>query len=280
MSRIGLIAGNGRFPFLALDAARQMGHDVTVIAIKEETHPTIEAAAARASQTDVHWVSLGQLGTCIRILRDAGITEALMAGQVKHTKLFSGIMPDFTLLSVLRRLKARNTDALISAVAEVLAEHGISLVDSTAFLQPLLARPGVLAGRAPYAEEESDFEIGYRVADAIAGLDIGQTIVVKARAVVAVEAMEGTDETIARGGRLAGTGTRVIKVAKPNQDMRFDVPVVGAPTIAAMEGAGATALSIDAGKTLILDGPEFTTAARRAGIAVVGRPPARGPAHA
>jgi DUF1009 family protein len=194
-----------------------------------------------------------------------------MAGQVKHTKIFANIVPDLTLLSVLMRLRAKNTDALIAAVADVMRDKGIELLDSTVFLQPLLAREGSLADRAPSPEEAEDFAFGYRMADAVAGLDIGQTVVVKDRAVVAVEAMEGTDAVIERAGHLAGSGTRVVKVAKPAQDMRFDVPVVGIPTIEVMRRAGATALSIDAGRTLVLDGDDFYRAAAAAGIAVVGR---------
>ena len=269
--RIGLIAGNGRFPFLALDAARSLGHEVTVVAIREEADPEIEAAATTVPGADVHWVSLGQLGRCISTLKDAGVSRALMAGQVKHTKLFSGVMPDLTLLSVLSRLRTRNTDALISAVADVLEEHGIELVDSTSFLQPLLADAGVLTHRPPTPDETADLEFGYAMADAIAQLDIGQTIVVKDRAVVAVEAMEGTDEVITRAGRLAGAGTRVVKVAKPQQDMRFDVPVVGVATIRTMQTVGATVLSVDAGRALVLDGDAVFRSADEAGIAVVGR---------
>ena len=226
-SHLGLIAGNGRFPFLVLDAARGAGHQVTVIAIKEEAFPDLEKVAARAPAAPLHWVSLGQLGKCIRLLEDAGVTEAVMAGQVKHTKLFADIVPDLTLASVLMRLKARNTDALISGIAQVLSDHGITLVDSTALLAPLMAGTGVLTHRAPSAEEETDLAFGHQMADAIAGLDIGQTIAVKSKAVVAVEAMEGTDAVIARAASLAGAGVRIIKVAKPNQDMRFDVPVIG-----------------------------------------------------
>jgi DUF1009 family protein len=247
-----------------------MGYDVTIVAIKDEAGDDLEAVAA-SQQADLTWVSLGQLGKLLTHFRGAGVTEAVMAGQVKHVKIFAGVMPDMTLLSVITRLKARNTDALIAAVAEVMQEKGITLLDSTAFLQPLLARPGVMTQRAPTDAENSDFEFGYRMADTIAGLDIGQTIVVKDRAVVAVEAMEGTDEVIARAGRLAGAGTTVVKVAKPNQDMRFDVPVVGLPTVAAMKAAGATALSIDAGKALMLDGDAFIQAADEAGLTVIGR---------
>jgi UDP-2,3-diacylglucosamine hydrolase len=270
MSRIGLIAGNGRFPFLALQGARGLGHDVTVVAIKEEAFADLEPAARDAS-ADFHWVSLGQLGKCIKILKAAGISEAVMAGQVKHVKIFSGVMPDLTLLSVITRLKARNTDALISAVADVMKGEGIQLLDSTAFLQPLLAREGILTERRPDEQEREDFAFGYRMADAVAALDIGQTIAVKDKAVVAVEAMEGTDEMIGRAGHLAGPGVRIVKVAKPKQDMRFDVPVVGVATVEAMRRAAATALSIDAGRTLVLDGPRVFTAADEAGIAIIGR---------
>jgi hypothetical protein len=270
--RLGLIAGNGRFPFLVLDAARGAGHDVTVVAIKEEAFPDLEAVAARPPQADFHWVSLGQLGTCIGILQKAGVTRAVMAGQVKHTRLFSDIVPDLTLAGVLFRLKARNTDALIAGVADVLRDRGIELLDSTAFLEPLLAREGVLTRRSPTADEQADLAFGCGVADAIAGLDIGQTIAVRAAAVVAVEAMEGTDVVIARAGELAGPGVRIIKVAKPGQDMRFDVPVVGVATIEAMAAAGATLLSVDAGRTLLIDGEAVIRAADAAGIAIVGRP--------
>ena len=270
MSRIGLIAGNGRFPFLALQGARSLGHDVTVVAVKEEAFPELEGAA-RAAGADLHWVSLGHLGKCIKILKEGGVRQAIMAGQVKHAKIFSGIIPDLTLLSVLTKLRARNTDALISAVADVLRGEGIELLDSTAFLQPLLARAGVLGRRAPSAEELEDFAFGYRMADAVAALDIGQTIVVKDKAVVAVEAMEGTDAVVRRAGEIAGGGTRVVKVAKPNQDMRFDVPVVGVATIDVMKAAGATAITIDAERTLLVDGDRFIAAADAAGIAVIGR---------
>jgi DUF1009 family protein len=271
MSRIGLIAGNGTFPFLVLQGARSLGHDVTVVAVKEEAFPELEGAA-RDAGADLHWVSLGQLGTCISILKAAGVGQAVMAGQVKHVQIFSGLVPDLTLLSVLTRLKARNTDALISAVAGVLRDHGIELLDSTAFLAPLLATAGTLTAREPNESEQVDFEFGYRIADAIAGLDIGQTIAVKHKAVVAVEAMEGTDEVIGRAGYLAGPGVRIVKVAKPKQDMRFDVPVIGIATIQAMRVAGASALSIDAGRTLVLDGEHVFKSADEAGIAIVGRP--------
>lgn len=274
--RLGLIAGNGRFPFLALRAARRLGRRVTVVAIREETDPRIAEEVGEDSAADLHWVSLGQLGRCIRLLKDAGVTQAVMAGQVRHTKLFAGVAPDLALLSVLRRIKARNTDALISAIADVLAEHGVELIDSTGLLQPLLAGSGPLTRRAPTGEEQADLEFGRRMADAVAALDVGQTVVVKDRAVVAVEAMEGTDEAIERAARLAGPGIRVVKVAKPNQDMRFDVPVIGMRTVQALRRARAAALSIDAGRTLVLDGDAVFEAADAAGVAVVGRPAAEG----
>src|SRR5437867_1748530 len=269
--RLGLIAGNGRFPFLVLDAARAAGHDVTVIAIKEEAFPDLADLAARPPAAALHWVSLGQLGKCINLLKASGVSQAVMAGQVKHTKLFADIVPDLTLAGVLMRLKARNTDAIISGIADVLGDHGITLMDSTSFLAPLMAGEGVLTRRAPTGQERADLEFGYSIADRIAGLDIGQTIAVKSGAVVAIEAMEGTDQIIARAGRLADRGVAIIKVAKPGQDMRFDVPVIGVSTIAAMESAGATALSVDAGKTLMMEGRAIINAADEAGITVVGR---------
>ena len=271
MMRLGLIAGNGRFPFLVLEAARAAGHHVTIIALKDEAFPDLATAAARPPAADVNWISIGQLGKCISLLKEAGVSEAVMAGQVKHTKLFSDIRPDLTALGLITRLKSRNTDAIISAVADVLRDHDITLLDSTVFLAPLLARDGVLTARAPQAEEQTDLTFGYSIADAIAGLDIGQTIAVKAAAVVAVEAMEGTDAVIARAGQLAGRGVRIVKVAKPKQDMRFDVPVVGVSTIESMKEAGATLLSVDAGKTLMIDGDAIIRTADEAGIAIVGR---------
>jgi DUF1009 family protein len=267
--KLGLIAGNGRFPFLVLDAARAQGHDVVVVAVNDEAFPELETHA-RSRSVALHWVSLGHLGKALKVLKDFGATHAVMAGQVKHTKIFS-VLPDLTMLSVMRRLRARNTDAVIAAVVEVMREQGVELLDSTAFLTPLLARAGLLTRRAPTESEHADLEFGYRMADVIAGVDIGQTICVKDRAVVAVEAMEGTDETIARAGRLARGPFAVVKVAKPKQDMRFDVPVVGVATIEVMKAAGATVLSIDAGKTLVVDGDAVMRAADAANIAVMGR---------
>lgn len=271
MASIGLIAGNGRFPLLVLDAARSLGHDVTVVAIKEETGPDLDERAAALGAT-LHKVSLGQLGKCIALLQEAGCRQAVMAGQVKHAKLFANITPDWTLMQVLMKLRAKSTDALISAIADVMKGKGIELLDSTTFIRPLLAREGHIAGPVLDEAARADLAFGYRMADAVAGLDIGQTLVVKDQAVVAVEAMEGTDETIRRAGRIAGPGACVIKVAKPQQDMRFDVPVIGLPTIAVLQEAGIRLLSIDAARTLVLDGEAVAEAATRAGVTVVGRP--------
>lgn len=268
--KLAIIAGNGRFPFLVLDAARSLGHDITIIGIKEEASKDLEAAAAGPPKADLHWVSIGHLGTFLKVMKDAGITTAVMAGQVKHVKIF-GFVPDLTAMAMIAKLPARSTDRLIGAVADLMKQHGIELINSATFLQPLLAAAGQLSERAPTAEERKDLEFGYRMADVIAGLDIGQTIAVKHQAVVAVEAMEGTDETIGRAGHLAGDGVTIVKVAKPNQDMRFDVPIVGLATIQAMRIAGARVLSIDAGKTLIFDRDAFFASANEAGIAVVGR---------
>jgi DUF1009 family protein len=268
---IGLIAGNGRFPFLVLREARRLGHEVVVVALEGETFPELESLARELGGVRFSWIPLGELARCIAILKDAGVSQAVMAGQVKHVKLFAGAQPDAALRAVLAGLDARNTDALIAGVATALASQGITLMNSTALLADLMASAGVLTRAQPTDDMRGDFEYGYRVADALAGADIGQTAIVKARAVVALEAMEGTDAAIARAGALAGPGTRIVKVAKPSQDMRFDVPVVGVATIQAMQAAGADGLSIDAGKTLIVDGEAFLDAANRAGIVVVGR---------
>jgi UDP-2,3-diacylglucosamine hydrolase len=268
---LGLIAGNGRFPFLVLEAARVQGHQVTVIATKEEAFKDLDEAAGKCGAA-IHWISIGQLGACIRLLQEAGVSHAVMAGQVKHTKIFAGgIQPDASFIKLLTRLPFRSTDGLIGAVAGFMRDNGIELIDSTSLLQPLLATAGVMTERPPTKEEREDFEFGYRMADAIAGLDIGQTIAVKHKAVVAVEAMEGTDEVIGRAGYLAGPGVRIVKVAKPNQDMRFDVPVIGLATIQAMRVAGAGALSIDAGKTLMFERDALLASANEGDITIVGR---------
>ena len=245
----GLIAGNGRFPFLVLEGARSQGIEMAVIALKEEASPELGKIAER-----LHWVSLGELSKAIELMQSEGVTRAVMAGQVKHNKIFSSIRPDWKLAKLLFALPRKNTDSLIGAVAKVLEDEGIQLVDSTMFLKPLLPEAGVLTKRAPSAEEAADIEYGLSVARQIAGMDIGQTVVIADRACVAVEAMEGTDETITRAARFAqGKKLVVVKVSKPRQDMRFDVPVVGLPTVESMKSAGATALAIDATRTLLFD---------------------------
>src|SRR5215467_12243586 len=260
----GLIAGNGRFPFLVLEGARSQHIDMAVIAIKEEADPELAKHATR-----VHWVSLGDLSKAIALMHQEGVTQAVMAGQVKHNKIFSSIRPDWKLAKLLFALPKKNTDSLIGAVAKVLEDEGIHLVDSTAFLRPLLPDAGVLTRSAPSEEEAADMAYGLGLARHIASMDIGQTVVVSSQACVAVEAMEGTDETIARAARIAaGRPLVVVKVSKPKQDMRFDVPVIGLPTITAMKSAGATALAIDAERTLLFDRDALVAAANEAGIAM------------
>ncbi|HUI50671.1 MAG TPA: UDP-2,3-diacylglucosamine diphosphatase LpxI [Terriglobales bacterium] len=265
----GLIAGNGRFPFLVLEGARSQGIEMAVIALKEEASPELEKAAKR-----LHWVSLGELSKAIDLMQREGVKRAVMAGQVKHNKIFSSIRPDWKLAKLLFALPRKNTDSLIGAVAKVLEEEGIQLVDSTLFLKPLLPQAGVLTRRAPNEYEAADLEYGLGVARHIAAMDIGQTVVVADRACVAVEAMEGTDETIARAARFAnGKPLVVVKVSKPRQDMRFDVPVVGLPTVESMKQAGATALAIDANRTLLFDREQLIALADAAGIAMQAFPP-------
>ena len=276
---LGLIAGNGRFPFLLLDAARAEGLTVVVAAIREETDPEIDRRAEADAGVTVHWLSLGELSRLIETFKKEGVQKAVMAGQVKHKQIFSSIRPDWRLAKLLLNLRTRSTDALIGAVAKVLEDEGIELMSSTAFLEPLLAAEGVLTERAPDEEECKNIEYGLGVAGALAGFDIGQTVVVAAQACVAVEAMEGTDATIERAGRLMATleaeasalerKLTVVKVAKPKQDMRFDVPVVGLSTVETMLRAGASCLSIEAGKTLLFDRDALLERASKAGIAIV-----------
>ena len=286
MQKLGLIAGNGHFPFLLLDAARADGLTVVVAAIKEETDPEIDTRAAADPNIHVHWLSLGELSRLLETFQAEGVTRAVMAGQVKHKQIFSSIRPDWRLAKLLLNLRTRSTDMLLGAVAKVLGDEGIELISSTQYLEPLLAKPGVLTARQPDVEEQKDIAYGRTVAQAIAAYDLGQTVVIAAQACVAVEAMEGTDATIARAGELFRTldnltdatpqlpttlrrSLTVVKVAKPHQDMRFDVPVIGVPTIRAMQAAGATCLSIEAGKTLLFDPAAIVIAADQARIAVV-----------
>jgi DUF1009 family protein len=277
--KLGLIAGNGRFPFLLLDAALAHGAEVVVAAIKEETDPEIDARAAADPGIHVHWLSLGELSRLIETFQAEGVTRATMAGQVKHKQIFSSIRPDWRLAKLLLSLRTRNTDMLLGAVAKVLGDEGIELISSTSYLEPLLARPGVLTERAPNVKEELDIAYGRDVGQAIAGYDIGQTVIVASQACVAIEAMEGTDAAIERAGALMETlgddastlarSLTVVKVAKPKQDMRFDVPVIGVKTIEVMQQAHATCMALEAHKTLIFDLDKVLARANEDGIAIV-----------
>lgn len=286
MTKLGLIAGNGRFPFLILDAARAQGLSVTVAAIREETDPEIDDRAAADGKISVHWLSLGELSRLIETFHKEGVTAAVMAGQVKHKQIFSSIRPDWRLAKLLLNLRTRNTDMLLGAIAKVLADEGIELISSTAFLEPLLAQQGVLTAREPDEEERKNIEYGLSVARTVAAYDIGQTVIVAAQACVAVEAMEGTDAAIVRAGELmrsleedapgeASTLHRrltVVKVAKPKQDMRFDVPVIGMRTLDVMKQAGATCLSVEAERTLLFDREALLRRAEQESIAIVAVP--------
>ena len=278
-SKLGLIAGNGRFPFLLLEAARAHGAEVVVAAIKEETDPEIEDRAKADAGIRVYWLSLGELSRLIDTFHKECVTQAVMAGQVKHKQIFSSIRPDWRLAKLLLSLRTKNTDMLLGAVAKVLGDEGIELVSSTTYLEPLLARPGVLTARAPSEQEQDDIAYGREVGKAIAGYDIGQTVVVASQACVAIEAMEGTDDAIERAGTImqsleaeASTLKRsltVVKVAKPKQDMRFDVPVIGIRTVEVMQHAGATCLALEAHRTLLFDRDKVVTTADAAGITIV-----------
>jgi DUF1009 family protein len=280
VNRIGLIAGNGRFPFLLLDAARAHGMEVVVAAIKEETDPEMDARAQADSGVRVYWLSLGELSRLIETFQREGVHKAVMAGQVKHKQIFSSIRPDWRLAKLLLSLRTRNTDMLLGAVAKVLGDEGIELIPSTAYLEPLLAPTGVLTARAPGDQESRDIAYGREVARHLAAYDLGQTVVIAAQACVAVEAMEGTDATIERAGALMRTlgdpgastldrSLTVVKVAKPQQDLRFDVPVIGIRTIETMRAAGATCLAVEAHRTLLFDREAVRAQADAAGIAVI-----------
>lgn len=304
MNKLGLIAGNGRFPFLLLEAARAHGTEVIVAAIKEETDPEMNARAAADPGVRVHWLSLGELSRLIETFQKEGVRQAVMAGQVKHKQIFSSIRPDWRLAKLLLNLRTRNTDMLLGAIARVLGDEGIELIPSTAYLEPLLAEPGVLTARAPSEQEQRDIDYGRQVALALAGFDLGQTVVIAAQACVAIEAMEGTDATIERAGALMrsladpesvpdagpastlhpsepgsqasptlGRKLTVVKVAKPKQDLRFDVPVIGIRTIQTMRHAGATCLALEAHRTLIFDREAVRAEADAAGVAVIALEP-------
>ena len=279
--RLGLIAGNGRFPFLLLDAARAHGLEVVVAAIKEETDPEMNTRAAADPGVRVYWLSLGELSKLIDTFHAEDVARAVMAGQVKHKQIFSSIRPDWRLAKLLLSLRTKNTDMLLGAVAKVLGDEGIELISSTAYLEPLLAKAGVLTDRAPTDQEKKDIAYGRAVADGVAGYDIGQTVIVASQACVAVEAMEGTDAAIERAGAIMRTmaaegdastfdrSLTVVKVAKPKQDMRFDVPVIGLKTIESMQHAQATCLAIEADRTLIFDRDTVLFRANTTGIAIV-----------
>lgn len=270
-SRYALIAGNGRFPVLALETARSLGHEVVVIGIKEEASPAdIEPLAARC-----HWISLGELSRLIEILKGEGLDEVIMAGQVKHAKIFSSIRPDWRLLKLLGSLAEKNTDALIGGVAKVLADEGIRLLDSTSLLKPLLADAGPMTRRKPDGDEEKQVAYGRRIANALAGFDVGQSVVICDRACVALEAMEGTDAILRRAAAFTeGKPLKLVKVSRRRQHLQFDVPVIGPGTIRTMRETSATIVAVDAGRTLILDRAEAIALADESGIAVVGYPPA------
>jgi len=264
--RYGLIAGNGRFPLLALESARRLGHEVTVVAIREEASGDLEDVAPGC-----HWISLGQLSRLIEILKREGITEVIMAGQVKHAKIFSSISPDWRLMKLLAALPAKNTDGLIGGVARILQDEGIHLRDSTALLQPMLATDGVMTRRRPDREESANIQYGRRVANALAGFDVGQSVAICERSCVALEAMEGTDAMVRRAASLAnGRPLTLVKVARRREHLLFDVPVVGLDTIPVMSETGTTALAIEAGRTLMLDKDQMIAAANEAGITIVG----------
>lgn len=262
---LGLIAGNGRFPFLVAAAARRAGRPVIAVAIREEADAALEAEVDR-----FRWVGLGQLGLAVEALREGGAREAVMAGQVRHRQIFSGVVPDLKLMGALARLAFKNTDSLIGAVADVLEREGIRLLSSVELLADQLASPGAMTRRKPSSAQREDVAYGVKVARALTSLDLGQTVVIKDRAAVALEAMEGTDEVIRRAGRLAGPGASVVKLAKPRQDLRFDVPVVGPGTLLAMREAGAAVLAVEAGRTLLLDREAFLADAERAGVRLWG----------
>ena len=264
--KYGLIAGNGRFPVLALQSAGSLGHEIVVIGIKEEASREIESLASKC-----YWISLGELSKLIEILHAEEITEVIMAGQVKHAKIFSSIRPDWRLFKLLTSLSTKNTDSLIGGVVKVLADEGIQLVDSTLLLKPLLAGQGTMTRRKPSGEEQADVEYGRRVASALAGFDVGQSVVVSDRACVALEAMEGTDAALRRAASIVnGRPLRLVKVSRRRGHMLFDVPVAGVQTIAVMKETGATVLAVDAGRTLLLDREELLQAADDAGISVAG----------
>lgn len=267
---IGLIAGSGRFPILFSQEAKRQGCRVVAIALKGVTDPSLSEFA-----DEVHTFKLGKVSGPLKILKDGGVKRAVMAGKVQHTSLFGGIMPDLRAVKILAGLRDRRTDTILAAVADEFAKEGIELISSTTFLSHLVAEPGVLTRRKPTKDETADIDLGWKAAKAVAGFDIGQSVVVKDRAVVAVEAMEGTDATVLRAGELSRShgrrpGIVLVKVAKPRQDFRFDLPVLGMDTLKTLSKAGGTALALEAGKTVIFDKSDFLREADSMGLAIVG----------
>ncbi len=264
--KYGLIAGNGRFPILALESARKIGDEVIVVAIKEEAAPEVESLASRC-----YWISLGELSKLIDICKSEGIDRLMMAGQVKHVRIFSSIRPDWRLFKLLAALPGKNTEGLIGGVAKVLEEEGIRLVDSTTLLKPLLAPAGVLTRRKPNADEQADIDYGRRIAHTLAGLDVGQSVAISGRACVAVEAMEGTDAMLRRAaGLVDGKPLTLVKAATGRKHLLFDVPVVGVQTVEVMLETNTTSLSVDAGRTLLLDRADLIARADKARLSIVG----------
>src|SRR5580700_3412583 len=264
--KYGIIAGNGRFPVIALESARKQGDEAIAIAIREEASPDVERAAERC-----HWISLGELSRLIEICHEEGITEIMMAGQVKHAKIFSSIRADWRLLKVLATLAHKNTDSLIGGVIKVLADEGINLVDSTLLLKPLLAQAGAITKRKPDSDEKHDIEYGRKIAHELASLDLGQSVAIADRACVALEAMEGTDAMLRRAASLVeGKRLTLVKASARRRHLLFDVPVIGPGTIDVMQDTGTSALAVDAGRTLLLDREELIAKANGANIAIVG----------
>ncbi|HZQ54000.1 MAG TPA: UDP-2,3-diacylglucosamine diphosphatase LpxI [Bryobacteraceae bacterium] len=268
-NRYGMIAGNGRFPLLALETARRQGHEVVVVAIENEAAPEVAQFAS-----SLHWINIGQLGKLIEILKREGIVEVIMAGQVKHVSLFSSVRPDWRLVKLLASLKQKNTAALIGGIQRVLHEEGIELVDSTRLLKPLLAPEGMLTRRKPTKEEEADIHYGRRLASVLASVDIGQSVAISEKACVAAEAMEGTDAMLQRAASLAnGRPLRLVKASGGRGHLLFDVPVAGPKTVETMIATNTTALAVDAGRTLLLDKEDMLKRANEAGLTIVGYAP-------
>jgi DUF1009 family protein len=264
MEALGILAGGGRLPFVAATEARRQGLRVVVVAIKEETDPSL------AERVDaIHWVHVGQLGAAVQALRDERVTDVLLVGKVEITRLFSRARPDLLGAKVVLKARDLRGDSLLEAIVDALAAEGIRILETPRFLGPLLVQAGRLTRRAPTGREQSDIDLGREIGRQIAALRIGQTVVVKHGTVLAVESVEGTDAAIRRGGDLGRGGVVVVKVSRPDQDLRFDLPTVGPETLSALRDASATALALDAGRTLLLDRERFVAGANELDLAVV-----------